>query len=161
MAALSAPYSLPEWVPSFLEPFLVLSYPVEPPKNPDSFTNSRYYRDGPKDLCFMVTCILVMAILRDALRLAVFEPFARWKLNRDALKRLRKSSSQKQGNGHANGHSNGHANGHSTNTLSVRDKRRIERSVLRFAEQGWSAVYYPAWWCFGFVRVFYHFAPIS
>lgn len=154
----------------YLVPFLSLSYPTATPKNPDSFPNSAYYNTGRDDLYLIVTCILVMAILRDALRLGVFEPFARWKLSRDlrARKKLHESNRTTNGkangkangvgNGHANGHSNGqvngHANGngHAANGVSQptpKELRKMHKSVLRFAEQGWSVVYYTLQWSFG------------
>ena len=60
------------------------------------------------------------------------------------------------GNGNGNGHANGYANGHSSTSTSWtptrRETRLIERSVMRFAEQGWNVVYYPLQWAFGMVR---------
>ncbi|KAJ7117665.1 TLC domain-containing protein [Mycena epipterygia] len=97
----------------YLTPFLVLSHPTDTPAEPDSFPASAYYNTGPKDVCLLITCIAVMAILRDVLRLGVFEPFARWKLARDMA------------------------------------------SVIRFAEQGWSAAYYPLQWAFGLYVNYY------
>ncbi|KAF9006431.1 TLC domain-containing protein [Cyathus striatus] len=96
-----------------------------------------------------------MAILRDAFRLGVFEPFARWKLSR-ALRHKRqritneKSQASVNGNGHAtagNGHANGHANKNAH--ISPKELRQMNRSVLRFAEQGWSVVYYTLQWSYG------------
>uniref|UniRef100_D8PRK1 TLC domain-containing protein n=1 Tax=Schizophyllum commune (strain H4-8 / FGSC 9210) TaxID=578458 RepID=D8PRK1_SCHCM len=94
-------------------PFLQLSYPIPTPKNPDSFPESRYYGTGPLDLCFMITLMAAMAVLRDVFRIYLFEPFAHWKLKRDL------------------------------------DEKRMKRSVLRFAEQGWSAIYYIWQFAFG------------
>ncbi|KAL1681586.1 TLC domain-containing protein [Schizophyllum commune] len=125
-------------------PFLQLSYPIPTPKNPDSFPDSRYYGTGPLDLCFMITLMAAMAVLRDVFRIYLFEPFAHWKLKRDldarwAEKRRRAAS--------ANGTSNGHANGHASSYS--KEEKHMKRSVLRFAEQGWSAIYYIWQFAFG------------
>ncbi|GLB33753.1 putative longevity-assurance protein [Lyophyllum shimeji] len=148
-----------EWLPSYLVPFFALSYPTDPPKNPDSFPDSPYYTTGLLDACIIVTCIAVMAVLRDALRLGVFEPFAHWKLSRDLVNRKRRTASA---NGKSNGLSNGHANGLVNGTLNgnggatdgteqptSKELKRMHRSVLRFAEQGWSVVYYTLQWSYG------------
>lgn len=146
-----------EWLPSFLPPFITLSYPTDPPAAPDSFPHSSYYGTGLLDGCLIITCIAVMAVLRDALRLGVFEPFARWWLTR-ALRREKASQIRlANGNGKAangtspkaNGATNGHCNGVA---ISRREARRLHRSVLRFAEQGWSVVYYTCQFAFGLVR---------
>ena len=107
-----------------------------------------------------------MAVLRDAFRLGVFEPLARWKLLRDLkLKRERASNkandsanSDAIANGNGNGYSNAHTNGNDSAVLGTRKElRQLNRSVLRFAEQGWSVVYYSLQWAFGIVRVFFFF----
>ena len=104
-----------EWLPSFLVPFITLSYPTERPAEPDSFHDYSYYKGGILDLCFIVTCIAVMAILRDALRLGVCEPFARWYLTR----RLRKSKARQ----------NAHANGH-VKIADITDKKNLYQSEI-------------------------------
>lgn len=155
-----------EWFPSVLTPFVTLSYPTERPANVDSFYNSSYYGVGLLDLCFIVTCIAVMAILRDFLRLAVCQPFARWYLRRQ----LQISKSKQNQNGHAdgngtvkgaafkvNGVENGNAksNGHAVHAdglvISKAEARQLRHSVIRFSEQGWSAVYYLVQFCYGLV----------
>ncbi|OAX33934.1 longevity assurance proteins LAG1/LAC1 [Rhizopogon vinicolor AM-OR11-026] len=146
-------YSL-QWLPSYILPFVTLSYPTTPPLNPDSFHHSAYYTTGLLDGCLVITCIAVMAILRDVVRVYVMEPFARWKLTRDWQRsnalHLKQNGKQNgvvpNGNGHVE-HING---GPSKSTMSARDARKIHRSVLRFAEQGWSAIYYTLQWSFGF-----------
>jgi very-long-chain ceramide synthase len=137
--------------------------------HPDSFPHSAYYNAGRFDICILISCVAVMAILRDAFRLGIFEPLARWKLLRD-LQLQRKKASKKAngsangdanhyiGNGHGNGYDNGHANGNNSAALGTRKElRQLNRSVLRFAEQGWSVVYYSLQWSFGIVRVFFFF----
>ena len=100
-----------------------------------------------------------MAILRDLARLYVFEPFARWKLSKDLrAKKLvasknRTSSSPSQT---AKSISNGAVNGHQANeevTFTAVEKRRMHRSVLRFAEQGWALLCYTFQCGFGLVRL--------
>jgi len=145
-----------QWLPSYFIPFFTLSYPTATPVNPDSFPHSTYYKTGVLDGCFIITCIAVMAILRDVVRVFIMEPFARWKLTRSWH---RSNALHLQQNGNKNGVMNGnghaeHVNGHypPKSIMSARDARKIHRSVLRFAEQGWSAIYYTVQWSFGFVR---------
>ncbi|TFK43584.1 TLC domain-containing protein [Crucibulum laeve] len=142
----------------FFAPFFSFQYRIDTPDFPDSFPDSAYYNTGKLDICYVVACIAVMAILRDAFRLGVFEPFARWKLTRDLNAKKKRNLSQKSngvanGNGHVangNGHSsvNGHSNGE-TVASHKKELRQLHRSVLRFAEQGWSVVYYTLQWSFG------------
>ncbi|KAF9482436.1 LAG1-domain-containing protein [Pholiota conissans] len=153
--------------------FYTLQYPTTSPAFPDSFHHSTYYNVGPLDICMVISLIAVMAILRDALRLGFFEPLARWKLHRDLAWKLKlrtkaahqngtnvASNGVTNGNGHiANGNgapsgkSNGVANGHAKVSAvsgpSTKELRQLNRSVLRFAEQGWSVVYYTIQWGFG------------
>ncbi|KAG6919391.1 hypothetical protein DXG01_006274 [Tephrocybe rancida] len=143
-----------QWLPPYIVPFFSLSYPTVTPQNPDSFPSSAYYNTGLLDLCLIVSCIAVMAILRDAFRLCVFEPLARWKLTRDLYNR--KKLEVAIPNGHTNGHvtTNGasNGNGHTAPCISKptpKELQKVNRSVLRFAEQGWSVVYYTLQWSFG------------
>jgi acyl-CoA-dependent ceramide synthase len=153
-------------LPSYLKPFFSLSYPTDTPKDPDSFPHSAYYSTGRRDLCLIITCIAVMAILRDTLRLVVCEPFARWKLSRDLKLRKKQKSLQRVANGKHNGQANGVANGngHAVNGNlhpSTQELRQVHRSVLRFAEQGWSVVYYTLQWSYGLVcRAFSEFSAL-
>ncbi|KAF8974303.1 TLC domain-containing protein [Flammula alnicola] len=150
----------------YLTPFYTLAYPTSTPEHPDSFHDSPYYNVGRLDFCIVISCIAAMAILRDALRLGFFEPLARWKLHRDlALKHKRTAGSGNgingKANGAANGHventngravngnGNGHANGKVAPSVSAKELRQLNRKVLRFAEQGWSVVYYTIQWSFG------------
>ncbi|KAJ7179942.1 TLC domain-containing protein [Mycena crocata] len=132
----------------YVAPFFFLSYRTDTPTNADSFPDSAYYNTGAKDVCLMITCIAVMAILRDVLRLCVFEPFARWKLGRDMeFSRFKRLNGNGKANGKANG--NGTANGHSEAAMVKKELRHMNRSIIRFAEQGWSVVYYPVQLAFG------------
>ncbi|KAF7776200.1 hypothetical protein Agabi119p4_4593 [Agaricus bisporus var. burnettii] len=140
-------------VPPLLRPFLALQYPTTAPAHPDSFPLSTYYNVGKLDICLVITLIAVMAVLRDSFRLGIFEPFARWKLTRD-LERRRKQREARTPttNGHANGSAtNGHSlsNGTAKSPYSPRELKQLNRSVLRFAEQGWSVVYYSSVWSYG------------
>ena len=150
--------SAPVWLPSPLVPFFFLSYPTAPPVHPDSFPDSNYYGTGLMDGWIIVTAIAVMAVLRDLTRLFVMEPFARWKLARDLRIKKQGKLELANGNGKANGAANGKGNGHSHHVLldpayvSPAERKKMQRSVIRFAEQGWSVVYYPAQFCFGLVR---------
>jgi acyl-CoA-dependent ceramide synthase len=161
-------------LPSFLVPFVTLSYPVDRPLNPDSFRGSSYYDIGYRDACLIVTFIAVMAMLRDASRLFILEPFANWKLTRDWRRRqARKSGSStpnsKQSSNNAVGHDanskvNGHVAIHGSTEKLIADRppensieaRRIRHAVMRFAEQGWQAIYYVNQWSLGMVRFFSH-----
>ncbi|KAH9482972.1 Sphingosine N-acyltransferase lag1 [Psilocybe cubensis] len=106
-----------------------------------------------------------MAILRDAFRLLIFEPFARWKLFRDLRRRRQaqaleekkfngSTNGQAKSNGHihatnGNGHPNGSVNGNGVTGPTPKELRQLNHKVLRFAEQGWSVVYYTLQWSFG------------
>jgi acyl-CoA-dependent ceramide synthase len=131
-----------------LAPFFSLSYPVDTPAVVDSFPDSAYYNIGPADACLVVTLIAVFAILRDILRLHVFEPFASWVLTKELeQKKQRASNAKVNGNGIQNG--NGHVPDVAQSARTT--QRKLQHSVLRFAEQGWSAVYYPLQFAFGVV----------
>lgn len=111
-----------------------------------------------------------MAVLRDALRLGIFEPLARWKLLRDLELKQKQFLNKVNGrtnddthhhqiaNGNGNANGNGQANGNNRVALGTGKKlRQLNRSVLRFAEQGWSVVYYSLQLSFGIVRIFSSF----
>ena len=150
-----------EWLPSVLVPFFTLSYQTAPPAKPDSFPHASYYMHGPLDLCIIVSFIAVMAVLRDVTRIFVLEPFARWHLLRD-LRLTNAKASHRKGNGQANGGANGKTNGvvkgngHAAHAhpheITKRQSRQLNRSVIRFAEQGWSMVSYIFLWSLGLVR---------
>ena len=158
-------------LPSYVAPFFSLQYPTATPAHPDSFPHSTYYNAGKLDICILISYIAIMAVLRDAFRLGIFEPLARWKLLRDLERKQEKILNKvngsadddtnhhhhtANGNGHTNG--NGHANGNNRVVLGSRKKlRQLNRSVLRFAEQGWSVVYYSLQLSFGIVRIFSFF----
>jgi very-long-chain ceramide synthase len=164
----------PNRLPSLLVPFVALSYSVEPPVNPDSFPDSSYYDIGYRDVCLIVTLIAIMAILRDAARILLLEPFANWKLTRDWRRRQASKSGSSTPdlkasvNNPLSINANGKVKGPVTTIGSAeklvadrpaensRDAHRIRHAVIRFAEQGWQAIYFLVQWSLGVVRVFYH-----
>jgi acyl-CoA-dependent ceramide synthase len=159
-------------VPSFLRPFVSLSYSVDPPLSPDSFPDSSYYDIGYLDVCLIVTLIAIMAVLRDAARVLVLEPFANWKLTRDWRRRqaLKSGSatpdskassvaginSNRKTHGPATTIGNGEKSAANCPAEHSPEARRIRHAVVRFAEQGWQAVYYLCQWLLGIVRLPYH-----
>lgn len=160
-------------LPSFLVPFVTLSYRVDPPLNPDSFPDSSYYDIGYRDVCLIVTLIAIMATLRDAARLFMLEPFAYWKLTRDWRRRraLKSGSSTPDSvqslNNPVRHNAKSKINGCVTINSSAekvfadrppensRDARRIRHAISRFGEQGWQAIYYMIQWSLGIVRFSY------
>ena len=151
---------VPQWLPPFLVPFFTLSYPTTPPAHPDSFHDSLYYTTGILDACIVVSCVVVMAVLRDITRICLTEPFAKWKLTRD-WERFQcekiKVNGVPRGTVIGSSISNsiaGHKNGereHVPLKMSKRDARRIHRTILRFSEQGWSFICYTMNFTFGVV----------
>ena len=157
----------PSWLPSYLVPFFTISYPVAPPAAPDSFPDAKYYGLGLLDGCLIVSIIVALAGLRDFARLFILEPFARWWLTRDLVARKRASLAQSKekdsgaanGNGYVHDHvANGNApsmngNGHAVAEpqISKREAKKMHKSVLRFAEQGWDLIYSSFAWSFGLV----------
>lgn len=103
-----------------------------------------------------------MAVLRDAARLGLMEPFARWKLTRD-LEHSRNVKVNRNVQGLANGH--GHSNGHAiypkSSVAAQKEDRKVHRKVLRFAEQSWSVIYYTLTWCYGLVRLYLAFSVMT
>ncbi|KIM68584.1 hypothetical protein SCLCIDRAFT_1208778 [Scleroderma citrinum Foug A] len=139
----------PAWLQSFIIPFFTLSYPTDSPVSTDSFHDSVYYNTGLLDGCLIISFIAVMAILRDLTRIYVLEPFARWKVTRDWERSRRcKTETSVISNGVTNGSAsaqNGHAqhsSKHAPLAMTRKEARKLHRNVLRFAEQGWSAIYY-------------------
>jgi acyl-CoA-dependent ceramide synthase len=157
-------------LPSFLLPFVSLSYPVSPPPNPDSFSNSSYYDIGYLDVCLIVTIMAVMATLRDAARVLLLEPLANWKLTRDWRHRQALQSGTVTPVSKASSVVAINCNGKTQDPVTVvgnaeksradrpaehtREARHIRHSVIRFAEQGWQAIYYLCQWLLGVVRLF-------
>ena len=134
---------------------------MDPPPKTDSFHDSLYFGKGLLDICTIVGLIAAMAIFRDLARLYVFEPFARWKLSRDlrAKKLVSKNGGSLTPPLKPKSVSNGVTNGQNVNgdaheiTFTVVEKRRMHRSVLRFAEQGWALLCYSFQCGFGLVSL--------
>jgi acyl-CoA-dependent ceramide synthase len=162
----------PNRLPSFLVPFVSLSYPVDPPQSRGLFPASSYYGIGYLDVCLIVSIIAIMAILRDAARLLLLEPFANWKLTRDWRRRQAfksGSATPESKTGNVVGINNDGKTSVPVTTIGSAEKlmadrpaehspnaRRIRHSVARFAEQGWLAIYYLFQWSLGIVRIPYH-----
>ncbi|KAH8982425.1 longevity assurance proteins LAG1/LAC1 [Lactarius akahatsu] len=163
----------PTRFPSFLVPFVTLSYSVDPPLNPDSFPDSSYYDIGYRDVCLIVTLIAIMAVLRDAARIFVLEPFAHWKLTRDWRRRqaLKSGSSTPDSKPRPNNTVGCDANSKVNEPVAINSSaeklvavrppenspsaRRIRHSVTRFAEQGWQVIYYTTQWSLGMYIHYY------
>ncbi|KAL5507988.1 LAG1 [Sanghuangporus vaninii] len=140
----------PGWMPTYLVPFFTLSYPVDRPIDSDSFHSSNYYATGLLDGCLIITCIAIMALLRDVFRVFFMEPFAHWYLTRRQTYEPLKDVA----NGSVEDAPLVNGNGFTIEKSDVLRKRRkeeriVRRSVLRFAEQGWSMVYYTVQWAYG------------
>lgn len=145
----------PAWLPTFLVPFVTLSYPADTPLHPDSFHDSSYYGTGYLDVCTVISFIAAMAVLRDVTRLGVLEPFARWKLTKNCkAKRKLAQAKSDESNGSASGHSNGDSVPEKAFRLTAREERKMNHSITRFAEQGWALIYYAVQFSFGVVSVF-------
>lgn len=147
-------YSLDTLVPLLT----TLQYPLPTPPNPDSFPEYSYYGTGLRDGWILISMIAAMAILRDVLRLAIFEPYARWSLLRQLRERKERDLSKTKSNGNGVAKNNGQAlNGHGDAKTRLKPRkselRAINRSVLRFAEQGYQFTYYTSCWCYGLVSI--------
>ena len=154
-----------KWLPSFLVPFFTLSYPTTPPAHHDSFHDSLYYTTGILDACIIVSCIIVMVVLRDITRIYLMELLAKWKLTRDWERFQRekiKVNGVPKGTVIGSSISNSiasHKNGERERVplnMSKRDARQMHRSILRFGEQGWSFVYYTINFSFGVVSSLFY-----
>jgi len=161
----------PNRLPSFLVPFVSLSYPVDPPQSRGLFPASSYYGIGYLDVCLIVSIIAIMATLRDAARLLLLEPFANWKLTRDWRRRQAfksGSATPESKTGNVVGINKDGKTSAPVTTIGSAEKlmadrpaehspnaRRIRHSVARFAEQGWLAIYYLFQWSLG-IYIHYH-----
>ncbi|KAH7105402.1 longevity assurance proteins LAG1/LAC1 [Auriculariales sp. MPI-PUGE-AT-0066] len=123
-------------LPSQAVPFFSLSYPLPTPVQPDSFPEASYYGVGPLDLCVVLSCVVALGAVRDASRLLILEPFARWYLSSDDSG-LREQGVKTE---------------KSANSARKPSQREIlrERSVLRFAEQGYQFLYFLVFFFYSF-----------
>ncbi|KAF8609831.1 longevity assurance proteins LAG1/LAC1 [Ceratobasidium sp. AG-I] len=69
-------------IPPALQSFVGLSYPVPAPDDVDSYYDATYYNKGPKDLLFVATWTLLLALFREGLMRFFFMPIARWRFER-------------------------------------------------------------------------------
>ncbi|QRV75985.1 sphingosine N-acyltransferase lag1 [Ceratobasidium sp. AG-Ba] len=168
----------PALLPSALEPFLGLSYPVPTPHDTDSYYDAVYYNKGPKDLLFVASWVVTLALLRELLMRSVFMPIARWRFaSLAAAKRNARptspngapkrakltgpSASEKIATAPQDGaikpvrQRRGSPKASNkpikswTETKKDRDAKLLERNIVRFAEQGWSLAYYTVFWALG------------
>ncbi|CAE7190038.1 unnamed protein product [Rhizoctonia solani] len=157
-------------IPPALEAFVAISYPVPTPEGVDSYFGATYYNKGPKDLLFVGTWVVLLALCREALMRGLFMPIARWrfdalalaKQNRRATKRDPPSVGEKLAKTAAAPEKQlprqrkvSPASKPAkpikswTETKKSRDAKVRERKILRFAEQGWSLAYYAVFWALG------------
>ncbi|KAJ9108130.1 hypothetical protein QFC19_002597 [Naganishia cerealis] len=95
----------------------------------------RAYGKGPKDALFVLFWAIVLTVLREVLMRSVFEPLMRQRLkqlDRAADKKNRTAKSEK---------ANLHQSQTETAASQKRDSRIREKTVTRFAEQGWMFSY--------------------
>ncbi|KAG8927189.1 sphingosine N-acyltransferase lag1 [Tulasnella sp. 418] len=128
--------------------FTRLSYPASPSAL-NFFPQYQHYDKGWLDVPFVIGWTLVFAIAREVIMRWVCAPFMQWWLLREEQQRAlarRKSTKQSYMNGSL-------ANGVTRPTKPKRTRsqadRMREKKVTRFAEQGWSFVYYTYSWVFG------------
>lgn len=67
-------------IPPALQSFVGISYPVPAPDDIDSYYHATYYTKGPKDLLFVATWTVLLALFREGLMRFFFMPIARWRL---------------------------------------------------------------------------------
>lgn len=113
--------------PSLLTRYL--SYPVATPAG-----GKQRYIKGPDDLLFVLGAFLVLVVLREAAMRLVFAPCARrWVVDAQ----LAPSAAA--------------TDGKPARVPTAKQVRRQQKAATRFAEQGWSALYYTIFWSFGVV----------
>ncbi|KAH7345098.1 TLC domain-containing protein [Rhizoctonia solani] len=154
-------------IPPYLEAFVAPSYPVPAPPDADSYYDATYYNKGPKDLLFVGTWVVLLALFRELLMRGLFMPIARWrfealakaKQNRRATKRdppsvgekLTKTVTAPEVRQRKASPASKPAKPIKSwsETKKARDAKLRERKILRFAEQGWSFAYYAVFWALG------------
>lgn len=158
-------------IPPALESFIGLSYPVPIPADADSYFDATYYNKGPKDLLFIATWVVLLAFFREVLMRLFFMPIARWRLESLAAAKRGARLTRTKPKGNTVGeklvstppkptpvrqrqapNANSRPVKSWTETKKSRDAKLLERNVVRFAEQGWSLVYYSVFWALGMVR---------
>jgi acyl-CoA-dependent ceramide synthase len=116
-------------IPPYLRPFVLLSYPVPPPRRLLSFSSptETLYGQGPEDLCFAAFAAIAFTVLREISLRYILSTIARLWL----------------GSGHE---------GLKDERARRRARRRMRHVITRFAEQGWSFLYCTVFWTIGMVR---------
>lgn len=124
---------------SFLHPFLHLSYPVTPPPLASSTTSSpQLFVKGPLDGAYVLSSFLCFVVLREVFMRLVFAPIARkWVVDAGGGGGAPKAKGAKEV------------------VLGEREMRVRRKAATRFAEQGWSFLYYVVYWSFGLVSPFF------
>jgi acyl-CoA-dependent ceramide synthase len=108
-----------------------LSYPVV------AVDGSTRSLKGPKDLLFLLGAFAVLVVLREVTMRLVFAPCARrWVVEANGDAQARQTA----------------AEGKPARPSTGKELRRQQKAATRFAEQGWSALYYTIFWSFGVVR---------
>jgi hypothetical protein len=104
---------------------------------------TRAYGKGPKDALFVLFCAIAWTVLREVTMRWVFQP-----LMRQRLKQLDTTSKKKRKNG---SEKNGDVNGGEVTASRKREIRLREKTVTRFAEQGWAFSYCVTFFSLGIV----------
>lgn len=140
MTSTSIPTYIHSLLPTALHPFVSLSYPIAP--TPSSSPKLRFtsrirdssapqqYGQGPKDVYFVIFCALAFTLLREVCIRYLLSTFAK-----RFLKRARRKSYE--------------ARGEKMRSLTKLEKRKMDHTTLRFAEQGWSFMYCTVFWSLG------------
>lgn len=141
MTSTSIPTYIHSLLPTALHPFVSLSYPVAPsqsslPKLRIPTTRIRepplpqLYGQGPKDVYFVAFCALAFTVLREICIRYVLSAFAeKW------LERARRKEYERKGE--------------KVRGLTKLERRKMEHTTTRFAEQGWSFIYCTLFWSLG------------
>ena len=135
-------------IPSSLQPFLLISYPVPSSLLISTRRNRPHeilYDRGPHDVYFVLFIAVAFTLAREILIRGVFKPFARSWLDNTPSKRKRVAN----GRGDAAA-KNGDARA-SVKTVSKKEDRHRDHTALRFAEQAWSFLYCSVFWTLGMV----------
>jgi acyl-CoA-dependent ceramide synthase len=153
---------LQAFLPKSLHPFVTLSYPL--PSAPSSLplplrhllssshpaaptgkaytrlaavagTAEKLYGKGPKDLYFAVFCAIAFTVLREIMLRYILSAFARaWLMS--SYRKSKGASKSETGR---------------DRRMKRRDRKKMEHTVTRFAEQGWSFIYCTVFWSMGMV----------
>ncbi|KAL7409399.1 TLC domain-containing protein [Mrakia frigida] len=115
---------------SLLYPFLHLSYPTT------TSSSTTTYLKGPRDLAFIFSSFLAFTLLREILMRFVFAPIARRYVPNAGGGSEVELKKEKGGGG-------------GKRKVGETELRVRSKASTRFAEQGWSLLYYVVYWSFG------------